>query len=216
MSDTSARRLRVLLADDHPVMVDGLSRVLATEADIEVAGVAYDVRDLLAMDAGRADVVVLDVSMPGMRGGETIAALRGRFGPVLLFTLEPDATQVVELVRAGAAGVVSKSARVEELLRAIRTVAAGGRAVPMALAERVAAGGEGWPHEQLSERELAIFQRLIRGATPKSIAFELSLAPSTVYTYAERIRQKLGVDGPVALVDYAHRAGLLGRGSHEG
>ena len=58
MSDTSARRLRVLLADDHPVMVDGLSRVLAAEADIEVAGVAYDVRDLLAMDAGRADVVI--------------------------------------------------------------------------------------------------------------------------------------------------------------
>ena len=204
------------MADDHPVMVTGLSRILAGVPDVDVVGIAYDVHELLRTDPQDLDVIVLDVSMPGMRGGETVETLRARYAPVLLFTLEPDTAQVVELLRAGASGVVSKSARVEVLLDAIRTVATGGRVIPIPLAERVAGGGEGWPHEALSERERAIFERLVRGNAPKSIAFELQLATSTVYTYAERIRQKLGVDSQVALVAYAHRAGLLGKGSEEG
>ena len=214
MNEQPRPALRVFIADDHPVMVAGLERILASVADIEVAGVAHDIAALHAANPQNIDIIVLDVSMPGMRGAETMQALR-LYAPVLLFTLEPESAQVVELLRAGGSGVVSKSARVEVLLDAIRTVAAGGRAIPIPMAERVAAGGEGWPHESLSERELAIFHRLIRGNAPKSVAFDLQLAASTVYTYAERIRHKLGVDSQAGLMDYAHRAGLLGKGSQD-
>ena len=279
--------IRVFLADDHPVMVRGLERLLALEDDLTVVGMVHDLGELEARAPDALDVLVLDVSMPGMNGGDTIASLRARHAPILLFTLEPETAQVVALLRAGASGVVSKSAPVSELIDAIRVVARGGRAVPMALEVRLRSGeswphdalserarhapillftlepetaqvvallragasgvvsksapvselidairvvarggravpmalevrlrsGESWPHDALSEREQAIFQRLVRGGSPKTIAFELGLSPSTVYTYAERVREKLGVSGQVELVDYAHRAGLLGKGS---
>lgn len=204
--------IRVFLADDHPVMVRGLERLLAGEDDFEVVGVVHDLGDLDAHIPDTVDVLVLDVSMPGMHGAETIERLRTRYAPILLFTLEPESAQVIALLRAGASGVVSKSAHVTVLLDAIRTVARGGRAVPMTLEQR-ANSGDAWPHDALSEREQAIFQRLVRGVSPKTIAFELGLSVSTVYTYAERVREKLGVTGQVELVDYAHRAGLLGKGS---
>jgi DNA-binding NarL/FixJ family response regulator len=213
---STAGVIRVFLADDHPVMVAGLSRVLATVPDIEVVGTAHALTGLDAQAAGSIDVLVLDVSMPGMHGAETIKALRERHAPVLLFTLEPETPLVVELLRAGASGVVGKSERVEVLLDAIRTVAGGGRVIPSAMHERVVAGGPGALHDALSEREQAIFHRLVRGNSPKSIAFDLGLSPSTVYTYSERVRQKLGVASQTELVDYAHRAGLLGKGSFEG
>lgn len=208
--------IRVFLADDHPVMVAGLARVLATVPDMAVVGTAQAMAGLDAQAAGSIDVLVLDVSMPGMHGSETIKALRERHAPVLLFTLEPETALVVELLRAGASGVVGKSERVEVLLDAIRTVAGGGRVMPSGMHERVAGGGPGAAHDALSEREQAIFHRLIRGNSPKSIAFDLGLSPSTVYTYSERVRQKLGVASQTELVDYAHRAGLLGKGSFEG
>lgn len=206
--------IRVFLADDHPVMVRGLERLLSLEDDLEVVGTVHDVRELDAHVADAVDVFVLDVSMPGMHGAETIARLHARRASILLFTLEPESAQVVALLRAGASGVVSKSAQVGELIAAIRAVARGGRVVPMALEVRLRSG-ESWPHDALSERELAIFQRVVRGVSPKAIAFELGLSPSTVYTYAERVREKLGVASQAELVDYAHRAGLLGKGSLE-
>lgn len=205
--------IRVFLADDHPVIVSGLERLFAGEPDITVSGTAADLRDVSI--PADVDVLVLDVSMPGMRGAETLATLT-EHAPVLLFTLEPESTLVVELLRAGARGVVSKSAPVAELLAAIRAVSRGGRVIPAPLAVRVASPGEGAPHEALSERERAIFARLVRGASPKTIAFELGLTASTVYTYAERVRQKLGVQSQTELVDYAHRMGLTGKGSFEG
>jgi DNA-binding NarL/FixJ family response regulator len=122
--------IRVFLADDHPVMVAGLARVLATVPDMAVVGTAQAMAGLDAQAAGSIDVLVLDVSMPGMHGSETIKALRERHAPVLLFTLEPETALVVELLRAGASGVVGKSERVEVLLDAIRTVAGGGRVMP--------------------------------------------------------------------------------------
>ena len=180
--------IRVFLADDHPVMVEGLERLLARESDVDVVGRVHDLRGIDAHVPAAVDVLVVDVSMPGMLGAETIEALRTRYAPVLLFTLEPATAQVVALLRAGASGVVSKSARFEELLGAIRTVAQGGRAVPMELELRTRSG-ESWPHDALSERERAIFHRLVRGVSPKSIAFELGLSQSTVYPYAERVRE---------------------------
>jgi DNA-binding NarL/FixJ family response regulator len=125
--------IRVFLADDHPVMVAGLARVLATVPDMQVVGTAHDIAGLDAQAPGSIHVLVLDVSMPGMHGAETITALRERHAPVLLFTLEPETPLVVELLRAGASGVVGKSERVEVLLDAIRTVAGGGRVMPSAM-----------------------------------------------------------------------------------
>lgn len=201
--------IRVFLADDHPVIVSGLERLFAGIADIETVGTAHDLTRSDASTRSDVDVFVLDVSMPGMLGGETVAAFK-RVAPVLLFTLEPESAQVLALLRAGAAGVVSKSAHVDTLLAAIRTVAAGGRVIPAELEARASSGAD-WPHESLSEREHAIFVRLIRGISPKAIAFDLGLSTSTVYTYAERVREKLGVRSQVELVDYAHRAGLSGK-----
>lgn len=204
---------RIVLADDHPVVVDGLRRFFATIDGVELGGHCHDVTTLMGMDLDDVDVVILDVGIPGMLGGETIRALHGRSVRVLLFTMEPDSPRAIELVRAGADGIVGKSEPVERLAEAVARVARGETDLPEELAARSVGAPPTWPHESLSERELAIFHRSIRGTAPKVIAFDLGITVSSVYTYSERVRAKLGVSNQTELVAYAHRAGLLGQGA---
>ncbi len=201
--------VRIYVADDHPIVVEGLRRFFSTVPEVEWVGACGDAAALFELEPGTVDVLVLDVRMPGMHGTETLRALATRVPAILLFTLEPESALVVELLRAGASGVVGKSERVDNLLSAICAAAAGERVVSAELESRLRSDAATWPHESLSPREHAIFMRLIHGASPKEVAFDLGLSASTVYTYAERVRQKLGVQGSVELVAYAHRAGLL-------
>jgi DNA-binding NarL/FixJ family response regulator len=201
--------IRILVADDHPIIVEGLRRFFGSVKEVEMVAFTHDLSELGASTLEDVDVLVLDVRMPGMEGTQTLQAL-GQQTAVLLFTLEPDSALVLELIQAGARGVVSKGAPVDVLMDGIKRVYRGETVIPDSLAEHLKQPTQSWPHLALSPREAAIFTRLIRGSSPKEVAFDLGLSSSTVYTYAERVRAKLGVQSQVELVAYAHRAGLLG------
>ena len=203
---------RVLIADDHVLIREGLRRVLALDPGIVVVGEAADAAELVALVASTAaDVVLMDVNMPGEGSIETlqrIAALRPGL-PVLVISMLPEEHVAPRLLRLGAAGYVSKGAAAEELVAAIRKVLAGGRYVSAALAERIAFTGTAAAHEALSPRELQVL-RLIAGGRPvKEIADALALSVSTVHTHRARILEKLGVRSDVELTRYAVRFHLV-------
>lgn len=203
---------RVLIADDHVLIREGLRRVLALDPGMVVVGEAADAGELVELVASTAaDVVLMDVNMPGEGSIETlqrIAALRPGL-PVLVISMLPEEHVAPRLLRLGAAGYVSKGAAAEELVAAIRKVIAGGRYVSAALAERIAFTGTAAAHEALSPRELQVL-RLIAGGRPvKEIADALALSVSTVHTHRARILEKLGVRSDVELTRYAVRFHLV-------
>lgn len=203
---------RVLIADDHLLIREGLRRVLALDPGMVVVGEAADAGELVELVASTAaDVVLMDVNMPGEGSIETlqrIAVLRPGL-PVLVISMLPEEHVAPRLLRLGAAGYVSKGAAAEELVAAIRKVLAGGRYVSAALAERIAFTGTAAAHEALSPRELQVL-RLIAGGRPvKEIADALALSVSTVHTHRARILEKLGVRSDVELTRYAVRFHLV-------
>ncbi len=208
--------IRVLIADDHPVVRLGLRQILAESADIELGaevGSAEEVRD--AVRERRWDVVVLDISLPGGNGIELIAEIR-RERPetrVLILTVHSEEQYAVRAIRAGAAGFLNKESAPEKLTEAIRKIASGGRYVSPQLAETLASllAGEsqGPPHERLSDREFEILKLLASGKTVSQVAEELSLSVKTISTHRSRILQKMGMKTNAELTHYALRNGLV-------
>ncbi len=202
--------IQLYVADDHPVVVEGLERYVALHDDLTWLGSASSIDALNeALDAITPDVLVLDVQMPGNTGVDTVRSLVERGLRVVLFTLNPPDRQIAALVAAGAQGFVSKSLPLAELIAGVRAVAAGERHVPEAL-DALASEVESapLPHEQMTKREHQVFVRLARCETPKEIAFDLELSQSTVYTYVDRVRDKLGVSTLAEVVRYAAEHGL--------
>lgn len=208
--------MRVLIADDHPVVRSGLRQVLDAAQDLTVAGEAKDGNDVVAL-AGRVawDVAVIDYNMPGKAGVELVKELRHRFPgrPVLVLSMYPEDRYALRLLRAGAAGYLNKESAPEELVGALRKVAAGGRYVSPALAELLAAdlsADDSRPaHEQLSDREYRVMWLLASGRPVHEIAREMMLRPSTVSTYRSRVFQKLQLRNNAELVQYAVRHHLV-------
>lgn len=203
--------IRVLVADDHPIVAEGVRRYLAPHTEIEVVGTLGTVDALLVAlrHTPRVHVVVLDVQIPGMEGAGTVREVRGRGPQVVLFTHQVPDDYVARMIRAGARGYVSKSDSVTDLLDAILAVCADREWISdslRALASRV--GDLSAPHESLSERERVVFELLVDGKIPKEIGFELSLAPSTVYAHVEKVKGKLGAATLMDVVRYAERWGL--------
>lgn len=193
--------LRVLIADDHPVVTRGLSRHLEAQDRLRVVDVARTLPQAVVLATMlHPHVVTLDIQMPGFDGPASVEAITAVGADVVLFSLTEDPALIHGLVEAGAAAFVSKSADPDELVAAVLGAAA----------KRDALGPRPpLPHEGLSEREKAVFQALIRSQTPKEIAFGLNLSASTVYTYAERVRAKLGLRSQHEMVRYATALGLV-------
>jgi DNA-binding NarL/FixJ family response regulator len=212
-------KLRVFLADDHAVVREGLKSLINAQPDMEVTGEAGDGRDACEQVAHlRPDVAVLDVSMPGMSGAEAAARLRQECPQVkvLALTVHEDKGYLRQLLGAGAAGYVLKRAAAEELIRAIRAVAAGGVYLDPALAGKVVGGfvrqppGKGAPEGgELSEREGEVVRLVAAGHSNKEIAGRLDLSVKTVETYKARSLEKLGLHSRADLVRYALRQGWL-------
>ena len=208
--------IRVLIADDQPVVRQGLRTFLELHDDIEVVGEAEDgARALEAVAALAPDVVLMDLVMPRLDGIAAIERLRelGSAARVIVLTSFLDEDKVLPAVRAGAAGYLLKDAEPAELVRAIRTVDGGEALLHPAVAARVlrelADDGERVRrHELLTPREREVLALLARGRANKAIAFELGVAEKTVKTHVGNILGKLGLSDRTQAALYAVREGM--------
>jgi DNA-binding NarL/FixJ family response regulator len=205
--------LRVLLADDHPVVRRGLRESLREAfPHADVAEVADGDAALAAIGAHEFDVVFMDIDMPGRGGLDALRELRKLKPelPVLIMSVHDELEYGLRALRSGAAGYVSKASTNETLVRAVQLVLGGGRYVSDVLARRLAseAGAPAAPHERLSERELEVLRRLAAGQTVKEVAFDLGLSAKTVHTFRARVLKKLDLRTTADLVRYAIQHGL--------
>ncbi len=208
--------IRVVLADDHTMVREGIRRVLEERNGITVVAEAATAPDLLAeLRRVQADVIILDIAMPGPGIVETlrqVKAIQPRARSLVL-TAYPEADYAVRVLRGGAAGYLTKDRSLEQLVDAVRRVYRGGIYVSPSLGETLAArllGPEGEPaHGALSDREFEVLRGLAEGETLKAIAARMAVSPKTVTTYRGRILQKLGLHSNAELVRYALEHGLL-------
>ncbi|MFI5210535.1 MAG: response regulator [Gemmatimonadales bacterium] len=212
-----ANAIRIFIADDHPIVRQGLRRMVEADSGMAIAGEAGDGASLLtALETAVADLVLLDVSMPGGPFLETLRALRERHPTVrvLVLSVHPEDQWAVRALRAGASGYLTKDHSPDQLLEAIRRVYRGGKYVSPTLAEQLASqldvAGERAPHELLSDREFDVMRRLGSGLTVSQVAAELGISAKTVSTYRSRILEKMAVTTNADLVRYAARYGLIG------
>ncbi len=206
---------RILIVDDHAVVREGLARILAATGEGWTVGEAssgFQAIEWLRRE--HADLVIVDLSMPGMSGLELIRRIRDEFGRVAMLVLSMHAEEQYALraFKAGANGYVTKDSASAELIRAVRKVMGGGAYVTPDLAERVVLqfnGGVGVPrHSQLSDRELEVLRRLVVGQRPTDIANALHLSVKTISTHKSRIHEKLGLPTLAELVRYGIEHGL--------
>lgn len=207
--------IRVFVADDHPLLRDGLRRVIELQADLTLVAEAEDGAALLErLEERPCDVLVLDLSLPYLRGLELVRAVTERHPGlrILVYSVQPEDRLSLHLLEAGVAGYLSKDRGADELVRAIRAVARGERYLSDAL-RRLAAldpmEDQRPPHERLSVREVEVFQLLLRGLSVSDIATELEIQASTASNHMARIREKLGVSTNGEVMLYAFRAGLI-------
>jgi DNA-binding NarL/FixJ family response regulator len=215
--ETTTTPIRLLIADDHTIVREGLKRILAECSDMELVGEATDASELVSHPAlGLVDVLLLDVTMPGPGFLETMRQLRAGYAnlKILVLSVHPEDHYAVRALRFGAVGYLTKDRSPEELTAAIRRVHAGGRYVTRSLAERLVfelePGAERPPHEMLSDREYQVFCMLGRALSVKDIAGELELSPKTISTYRTRILQKMQLTSNAELIRYAVQQDLAG------
>lgn len=202
--------IRVLIADDHPIVREGLERILGECADMEVVAQAADGDELLELLQVKAcDVVLMDLSMPGP-GAFRLLSRIGDERPnvrVLILSVQPEEMYAVRALRSGASGYLTKDRSPDELALAVRKVHQGGRYVSESLAEHLAFTLNeqvGQPaHESLSNRELEVLCRLGEGKIIKEIATELNVSPKTISTYRARLLAKLELETTADLIRYA-------------
>ena len=208
--------IRLLIADDHPIVRSGLRRIAEEDRDISVTAEASNGQEALeALRRAVVDIVLLDISMPGTPFIDTVKRLREEHPTVriLVLSAHPEDQWAVRALRAGASGYLTKDHSPDQLVEAVRRVFRGGRYVSPTLAERLASqlGPEfaGAPHELLSDREFEVLRRLGAGHTVKEVAAALRLSPKTVSTYRTRLMEKLRVSTNADLVRYAAEYGLI-------
>jgi DNA-binding NarL/FixJ family response regulator len=208
--------IRILIADDHPIVRAGLKQILADASDIEVTAEAGDGHELLKLiRKGGIDVVLLDITMPGLTGLDALKQVKAETPnlPILVLSMHPEDQYGIRVLKAGAAGYLMKSAAPDQLVGAIRKVHRGGRYVSPSLAEKMAfglqKGASGLPHEVLSDREYQVLCMIASGKTVKAIGEELALSEKTISTYRARILEKMSMKNNSELTHYAIKLGLV-------
>ncbi|MEO8431281.1 MAG: response regulator transcription factor [Acidobacteriota bacterium] len=211
----AGRPARVLLADDHAVLREGLVQILAKSMPHASFGEARSGEEALELvRRERWDLVLLDITLPDRNGIEVLKDLRhvAPEMPVLMLTMHPEDEFAVRALKAGAAGYVMKNSDSDEIARAVERVLTGGRYITDSLAQKLAAefgrDTERMPHERLSDREFEVFGLLARGHTVKDIAARLKISVQTVSTYRARVFEKTGMKSNAEIVQYAIRQKL--------
>ncbi|MDP2808976.1 MAG: response regulator transcription factor [Rhodocyclaceae bacterium] len=209
--------IRVLIADDHAIVRQGLKQILSETDDLVVAGEADDGAEALHLARDRQwDVFLLDVSMPNRNGIDTLKQLKKEFPrlPVLILSMHPEEQYAVRALKAGASGYLTKQSAPEQLVTAIRKVAGGKKYVSPAVAEQladaIAGDGEQSLHELLSDREYEVLKLIAAGRTLTQIAEELNLAVATISTFRARIIEKTGLKSNAEMIRYGIEHGLIG------
>ena len=203
--------IKIFIADDHPVVRQGVRQIVALHDDLVVAGEATTGRETVErLPQLQCDVVLLDLSLPDIDGLDLLKDLRRARPqtPVLVLTMHSEAQFAVRALKAGAAGYVTKESAPSELVTAIRKVVVGGHYVTAGLAERLAAnisGGGVMPHESLTDREYQVFRLMAAGQSSRQIATALSLSIKTVSTHRARIFEKMQMTSAAQLAAYAVR-----------
>jgi DNA-binding NarL/FixJ family response regulator len=197
--------VRVLIADDHNIVRDGLKRILAGTPDVQVSAEAASGDEALAaVKAQEFDVVMLDMSMPGLSGLDLIKRLRNEKPKlrILVLSMHGEQQYAARVLKAGASGYLNKDSAAELLLSAIRKIAAGGMHIPEAAAAGLLSGDKP-AHEALSDREFEVLRLLVGGLGPTEIGERLHLSVKTVSTHKTRILEKLNLGSTAELVRYA-------------
>jgi DNA-binding NarL/FixJ family response regulator len=207
---------RVLLADDHALVRDGLRHILRGATGLEVVGEADDDQTTIALVRSTpADVLVLDLSMPGRNGVELIKQIASEMPSlrILVLTMHAEQQYAVRAFKAGASGYLTKESVGAELVAAIKKVANGGAYVSLEMAGRFALSltqpADKLPHQLLSDREFDVLRRIAAGQTISEIASELCISAKTVSTYKTRVLEKMQLPHEAALVRYALRHNLF-------
>ena len=202
--------IKILITDDHAVVRRGLRQIVGETSDIVIADEAENATQLLDLLPRQTyGVLVLDINLPGRSGFDILKQIKILCPklPVLIHSMHSEDAFAVRLLKAGAAGYITKESAPEELIKAIRKVYAGGRYVSAALGEKLALGlGEDTskaPHEALSDREYQILYLIASGKMSKDIARELSLSVKTVSTYRARVLEKMNLKTNADLTRYA-------------
>ncbi len=208
--------IRVVIADDHTIVREGLKQLLSAAGDLEIVGEARDGQETLRLVRdNEVDVLLVDLSMPGRSGMELIKQVKSEKPKLRLLVLSMHAERqyAVRAIRAGASGYLTKDSATTQLVSAIRKVAAGGAFISAEVAEALALSAmphaEGPPHASLSDREYQVFQLLVSGKAVTDIAADLNLSVKTVSTHKARLMEKMGLANQTELVRYAIRHRLI-------
>jgi two-component system invasion response regulator UvrY len=208
--------LKILVADDHTIVREGLKQILGEVADMIVAGEASDGSETLRkIREDHYDLVLLDISMPGIGGLDVLKHLRSEKPdlPVLMLSMYPEEQYAVRTLKAGASGYLTKQSASDELIAAIRKVSSGGKYVTSSLAEKLASRLDTYSdkpvHERLSDREYQVVRMIASGKTVTEIADELSMSVKTISTNRTRALTKMGMKTNAEITYYAIKHGLV-------
>ena len=202
--------IRIIIADDHPIVRAGMKQIISEASDMMVADEASDGHKLLSkIKKGNFDVVILDITMPHMDGLDVLKQLKIEKPklPVIILSIHPEDQYALRVLKEGASAYVTKTSAPDELINAIRKVFRGGKYISPSIAEKLAfqldANFEEMPHEALSDREYQVLCTLASGKTVMEIADGLSLSAKTVSTYRSRILEKMDMKNNAELIHYA-------------
>lgn len=207
--------IRIVIADDHSIVREGLKRIVSSIEDMEVAGEAGNGTEVMQRVRELAfDVLVLDLSMPGRSGMELIKLIRGEKPQlrILVLSMHQELQYAVRAIKNGASGYLTKESAPDQLEQAIRKVASGGAFISAEVAEQLALGAmpgsQAVPHESLSNREFEVLQLLVAGVSLTDIGTRLNLSVKTVSTHKTNLMQKMGLQNQSELIRYAIKHGL--------
>ncbi len=207
--------MNILVADDHAIVRKGLIQLLREEYPFSDVTEASDSVEVLEKIKGKVwDIILLDISMPGRSGVETLKQLRsdGIKAPILMLSMHPEEQYAVRVLKAGASGFLNKESATEELVAAVRKVLSGRKYITASLAEKLAEGASDNSnkplHDLLSDREMQVFHLIASGKAVSEIAEQISLSVNTISTYRSRILEKLSLKNNADMTRYAIDHGM--------
>ena len=208
--------IKILIADDHAIVREGLKQIVAEESDMKVTGEAANASELFELlDKDSWEIVVLDINMPGKSGLEALKDMKTRNikVPVLILSMFSEDQYGLRAIKAGAAGYLKKVSAPTELVSAIRKIVGGGKYISPTLAEKLAdnvdVNNKKALHQNLSDREYQIMCFISLGKSAEEIAEELTISIHTVYSYRNRILEKMHLKSNVELTQYAIKNKLI-------